>query len=303
MANGDAYSATILGSHVSDVLTAAGITACFALLGIAIANLVTLWLAKRQREFEMRRAVYLEAAVAIATGQTMIGSALDLSVTSERIRNGIEGAAGALAKINVTGKIRTIEAVGAYSKKLAEAAQRLWLGRTFLQGLETRIADLNAQRQSSEAELQRLSNFLQSIPRGTASTLSTYDNEVAKSTYQSMQGHERKIAVLSADREALLNMKLAQVRQWSDEALTFLRDLQALIPAVLVAARKEMHMKVNADKISAIFEDLAAHGDRTARNTIASVEGVFAPLLPKGAGGRPLSPESTEAGGDDASGG
>jgi hypothetical protein len=98
--------------HLLEALLPAITAAAAALFGVWLANRssarqlaaqldVAAREATRAREFEARRDVYLDAAEAIATGQSVIGVMLDVTISEAEIRENLTACLGKLAKVNV----------------------------------------------------------------------------------------------------------------------------------------------------------------------------------------------------------
>jgi hypothetical protein len=230
--------------------------------------------ATRAREFGVRRDVYLDAAEAVVTGNSMVGGMLDITISDADIREGVNKTMGKLAKINVVGHVSTLRAVADYTSTLTDAVLALWLPRAQIQGAERTIKQLQTQLDSHSADEARWIEMMKQ---------NNVQAAAGKREPQVMQMLQRQFALAKERFQATAQRQLAATalkRKIHGDSLNmqvgWLRKLQSLLPAALTAARAEMELRVDAAEVSAIFEQVAQRAEAATRRVLADAERLVA---------------------------
>lgn len=225
---------------------------------------------KRQREFDVRRGVYLDAAEAISQGQHVVGSMLDLKTTDAELREGLKRVLGNLSKTNVIATLPTVRAVSDYAMELTDAALQLWVGRAKLQHYESSLSRAASLMERSNAEKALVNTELKQVVTGNLALERTKELD---SRSKFLDGQFQKLVedsnIYNAEKGRVFN-------EYFEIQIQAMRKLQALLPAALTAARSELELGVDLPAVSEIFETVAHRGEAGARRVLDEMRKFYA---------------------------
>jgi hypothetical protein len=271
------------------------ITAGFALLGVLLAGLVN-WFtmgrqlrnasieATRAREFQVRRGVYLEAAEAIAAGNTTLASMLDTSIPNADIRTALADTFGKLAKTNVIGSLATLTAVKSYTCAMNEAAAKLWPVRFQMIRLDQitqrlqNVIDEQFKDQARWVEAMKQANVEAAAGRPQPQVFQMLQQQAALS--------QRNANDAQGKQNAVTQVRQALAMRVIETTIGELQNLQGLLPAALGAARAELDLGVDEGAVRSLFGEIAERGQAALRDSIqrsralaAEVDTAVQPIL------------------------
>jgi len=168
--------ATSQSAIIASLVTLCGavFTATIALIGILVAHRGNeKRLAKQlehdrqqkriDREMELRKSIYLEAAEAIDSGLLVLGNYANLTKTFDELFREFYEKRGALAKVHLIGKESTVTAVLEFSVAFGEELKRLSLLRLPLTQIQERINFLGDQIKLFSRERDRMIDLMKQL--------------------------------------------------------------------------------------------------------------------------------------------
>jgi len=230
--------------------------------------------ATRAREFGVRRDVYLDAAEAVVTGNTMVGGMLDTTISDADIREGVNKTMGKLAKVNVIGHVPTLHAVAEYTSTLTDALLALWLPRAQIQGAERAIKQLQVQLDAHSADQARWIEMMKQA--NVQAAAGKHEPPVMEMYQRQFAIAQEHFQVVARQQNAAAALKRKIHADNFDMQVGWLRKLQSLLPAALTAARAEMELNVDVAEVSAIFERVAQRAESGLRKLLADAERLLA---------------------------
>lgn len=120
----------------------------------ALGQLFSWFQLKSSRAFDLRQAVYVEAAAAMAKGLEFFSNVVDLSLEDSQIPAAIHPTSVAMYKIHVVGTPATIAALSGANQELTVAAMDLMKRRTLLRAAIQPVSPASEDRSEVE-ELHR----------------------------------------------------------------------------------------------------------------------------------------------------
>jgi hypothetical protein len=238
--------------------------------------------ARVAREFETRRAVYQDAAVAIAKiGQTT-GGMSNLETPDKEITHSFVEAFSALAKVQLVARLETVWPLLDFSQAAGLAAISLWPTRAVL--MQRRLQMDAIQKVISECIADK-ARWLQAMAQENLKA--TPDPVYFSRLRQQFDGAEERRVNFENQFKVLL---LQQQQEQSDFALKCIstnREMQRAIPPLWGSSRRELHL----DADEAQYERKI---DEQFQAMIAALEDLRQRLLP--AAKPPLLAKDTGAG-------
>jgi hypothetical protein len=226
----------------------------FTLLGVWLTNLAS---ARRQREqlvhdrelrlqereFSVRRDVYLSAAEAVTATFQVLGRHQDLDVPNDVLLAPYLGKAPAMSKVHVVGHEDTVHAFVTYGGALTAAFLRLGLRRARVLALKQALAlcqaQLDAYGDERDTTLRMIKEeVLEPVRNDRRWNLLQQRFEYASSkANESIAEHGRKSEELTREHLELLRDVHAEIR-----------GVSALLVPLVVSVRRELHMPIDAEK-------------------------------------------------------
>ena len=230
--------------------------------------------ATRAREFSARRDVYLDAAEAVATGQSTVGGMLDVTLSDSDIRTSVNATMGKLAKVNVIGQVTTLRAVADYTSALTDALLKLWVPRGQLQTADRAIHQLQAQLDAHAAEQARWIEMMKQA--NVQAAAGKPDPQVMQMFQRQFEIAQKNFEETAKKQAEVFRLKRKVYADNFDTLIGQLNKLQSLLPAALTAARAEIELTVDLTEIAEIFEQVAQRGEASMREVIAEAERLIA---------------------------
>jgi hypothetical protein len=225
--------------------------ALIAIGGVLLASRAARKESAKQRLFEMRRTVYLEAAEAIARAQNVIGSMGDLEIPNRDIARDVNAAVATLAKIQVVGHPDTVRAVTNYQAVLTEALTALWPKRW---ELLNRRKIIEVQEKAVAGQLADKDRWLEEMKQQNVQGLP--DPQHFKRIQQQFDTAE-KLRLGFTERLAALNAEqLRDALVHFEHGLQELDRLMQAIPPALARSRAELELPGDESEFVAILTQL-----------------------------------------------
>jgi uncharacterized membrane protein len=277
-----AAAAATAAGHIPDAVWAAIAASGITLFGVYLANKNSRTQLRmqldasakesgRQRHFEMRRAVYLDAAEAIARAQNVVGSMGDVDLPNREIATKINSAVETLAKILVVGHPETVKGVANYQAILTEALAALWPKRWELLNRRKLIA---VQEKAIAAQLADKERWLEQMKQ--ANVQGRPDPQL----FQNLQGQFEVAEKLRLDftqqLAALNEVQARESLEHFDHGLHQLAKLMQAIPTALARSRAELELPGEEIEFVAILTELKERQQAAVRELAEKVRAAVA---------------------------
>lgn len=208
---------------------------------------------ERERTLSLRRSVYLPAAEALIRAQQTLADVIDIDVPGEEPQRVLSDALAVCSRIHVVGSERTVRALMEYVAALAPAYMELLTLRIPLVKRNQQAIAHQAVADKANADLARTTELMKQFNLSGQTDSAAWDRLVRQSKRESELMHEetRKSKELrDANMAATLDLALR------------MRDLGAgvasLFPDVLLAARAELDLPIDAAEYRQLMDDQLA---------------------------------------------
>ena len=202
----------------------------------------------RERQFDMRRRVYLDGAEAIARANASVARMADLELPNTEIARIGNETIERLAKVQVVATVPTVRAIADYQVTINECMTELWPGRWALLARAGAIAALTEQIRTAIADRDRwLEQIKQANVRGMAVTDATSQGILQGLWAQYNIAEELRVKFTDQHR-ALLREQHREQLKFVEECLTKVQPLLTHLPAALTRARAELGLGQNEEQ-------------------------------------------------------
>jgi hypothetical protein len=259
----DKLPATSQAAIIASLVTLCGAiaTATIALMGIFVAHrgnekrLVKQLNHNREqkrvdREMELRKAVYLEAAEAIDAGLIVIGGYANLAKTGDELFQKFSEKRGALSKVHLIGKESTVTDVLAFNVEFGEELKRLSLLRQPLTQIQDRINFLTDQINSSIKERDRMIDLMKQL--NFEGNQEPHRWEFVKKTFEF---EEKKINNAIKERESLHTQLKHDWAIFASECVAASNRVTQLVAPAVKAVRDELELPFNYETYKATIDE------------------------------------------------
>lgn len=276
---------TIAASPMSDVVLAALIgaggvvlTAVVTITGVLLANWnsrkqlrmqleASAQEAARQRHFEMRRTVYLEASEAIAKAQHLVACMADIELPNREIGYGINAAIATLAKIHVVGHPDTVRAVAEYQAVLNEVMCALWPMRW---SLLNRHKVIEVQEKAVNAQAADKDRWLEQMKQ--ANVQGHPDPGLFQKLQKQFDAAEELRVRFGEKLAALTEEQGFELLKYLELGMQQLEKLMEKIPAALTRSRSELEVPGEESELAAILTALKDRQQAATRSLTRTIQ-------------------------------
>lgn len=204
----------------------------------------------REREMNLRREVYLQAAEAIARGQNILTRLTDLNLSEQEMGAQFSVDSSTLAKIQIVSTNETVQAVSAFQQELASAYLELILKRVRLLERKRSIELLTEFIDRSQAEQNRLIDLMKKLNlEGNA------DQRLWKVIGDNFEFQKEQHKKYMEERNELWAEQ--NKAHLSFAKLCFLRfvEVSKLVPPAVFASREELELPIDKEAYLVTFNE------------------------------------------------
>ena len=197
---------------------------------------------RAEREFNLKRDIYLECAEVVSIGLRSMTNFANLGIPNDKLMEDFIAKSGALAKIQIVGTPKTIDALNVFSVRFSEALVKLHELRTPL------LTDLSVLKVKEKSMLDAQSDFDR--------VMESYKqfNFAGGISEQERQQHDRNTDLTlkrvgelrdeHTQRATELGLKSMSLYR---ESIKLHGEVSALLPALIEAVREEIELPIDAD--------------------------------------------------------
>lgn len=224
-------------------------------------------LKNRDREFTLRKDIYLAAAEAIATGINSLGSFANLDIPNDKLTASYIDKSSSIAKVHVIAQKDTAKAIAKLTGELGLAYLRLFARRLPLLAEKQRIAMLKEQMDAFGRERDRMLELMKQYNLSGENDRRRWDiieknfNFEQQRIDETINEHDNLAAVLYAKQIELITDCIGETTK-----------LSRLIAPVLAVVRTELEMPFDEASYVAVIEESIMHQKAAVAEFIKQVQ-------------------------------
>jgi hypothetical protein len=241
-------------------------------------------LRNRDREFSLRRDVYLEASEAISAGLIAVGRFGNLEIPNDKVTEGYTDKAPSIAKVHVIAREQTARVVMELVGELSATYMRLFAKRAPLIVQKQQLDLLNERVQRYSRERDR------TLEQMKQHNLDGAQDQRRWGVLQSNFDFEQHRVTEAAEQSAVLARNLFPKQMtYAEECIAETAKLGRLSVPVLVSIRSELELPINEVEYRTVIEDAMKKQEAALKEFVQAVR-AFVDTQPAAAGDAPQAP-------------
>lgn len=221
----------------------------------------------RERQMTWRREVYLEATEAISRGLSYLARLVDLNTSHTELSAAYQDDVAKIAKIQVVGTDKTVQAVAAFSNEFTSIYMELSFARMDLDSRQQRIQVLDRFSEKASAELDRYIELMKqlNLQGSTDRRLWEVLNQNVEFVRKQQEGYSQQRTALAVEQG---KEHLAVIRSFLNQN----HRLVALIPAAVFAVRDELELPLDREEYMRSFNESLERNKATLESFLDKIQ-------------------------------
>jgi hypothetical protein len=211
----------------------------------------------RERTMSLRREVYLEAAGALITLQTLLGKVADLDHDQKAVLDAFSDGQAKLAKVQIVGSQRTVEAVMAYINALAPAFIELLSRRA---PLAVRKSAIDTHDGSANKALVEQERFVAMTQQYNLEGIT--DQQKRKAVDDQFKLAQQRFEYNSGRANELRIEQMTEILEIGRRSVTLVKQITRLLPNAVLAVRSEFEIPLDEERYQQLANAQIADVDR-----------------------------------------
>lgn len=212
-------------------------------------------IASIEREKQLKKEVYMEAAEALTRSLNMKGNFANLNNSEESLTARLSSDSGKIAKVQIVGTGDVVKAVTALMNAIGEVTMSLMLERKSLVHRKAAIEVQEEFRNRSRSEVDRYILIMknQNLEGNTDRTLwDTID--------RSIEFENQQIKKYSDEIDRLSELQNKEHAEYSRKCMDTFFEVSSLVPEVVLSVRKDLDLDIEPDEYAEIYTDSLKKG-------------------------------------------
>lgn len=202
-----------------------------------------------EREKTLKKEVYLDAIESITKTQGMIAAFSNLNISEDQISSGFANENGKIAKVQLVGSEKTVEAVTKFMGEIGEATLSLMLKRSSLISRKNEIQLIEGFRVKSQSEVDRYVGIMKDLNLRGIIDEQTWAN--VKTSYET---EFKQLDGLNEQLDELWRQQNAEHMEFVKVCMEKFFYISSMLPQALLSAREELDLAIHEEKYLKIVE-------------------------------------------------
>lgn len=219
-----------------------------------------------EREYSLRRDVYLTATEAIATSLASLGRFTDLNIPNDELTRTIAEKLPFVAKVQVIGGNDIVKGVVEAAGELGSLTQTLIVRRIPLSLVKAEIDTLGIMITRSSSEKDKLLELMKSY--NLSGEIDARKWDVIKGGFQ----YEEKVVADALEKQKRLHNSLLEKQlDYTRECIQGIHKIGRLLTPILLAMRKELNLPLDAPSYTRMINEAQATQIEVLERTLQEV--------------------------------
>ena len=224
-------------------------------------------IASIEREKQLKKEVYMEAAEALTKALNMIANFPNLNESEESLTAEFSLEVGKIAKVQIVGTGKTVQAVTTLMNSIGEATLALMLAR---QPLVQRAAAIDIRkrfRDKSQSEVDRYLSIMKSLNLQGNSDQGLWDT-----INRSIEFENGSINKYNDEIDSLIGVQNKEQAEYSSKCMNTFFEISTLLPNVVLAVREELDLKIDPNEYVEIYTNSLKKGELVFNEFLMNLE-------------------------------
>ena len=224
-------------------------------------------IASIEREKQLKKEVYMEAAEALTKALNMIANFPNLNESEESLTAEFSLEVGKIAKVQIVGTGKTVQAVTTLMNSIGEATFVLMLAR---QPLVQRAAAIDVRkrfRDKSQSEVDRYLSIMKSLNLQGNSDQGLWDT-----INRSIEFENGSINKYNDEIDSLIGVQNKEQAEYSSKCMNTFFEISTLLPNVVLAVREELDLKIDPNEYVEIYTNSLKKGELVFNEFLMNLE-------------------------------
>ena len=200
-------------------------------------------LAEIEREKNIRKEVYLEAAEALTRTINVIGNLANLEADDQEITKQMNNDSGSIAKVQIVGSASTVKSVTTIMGSTGAAIMELMLERSVLKQRKTNIDILNELRSKSQSEIERYISIMKNL-----NLEGNKDPNLWKTLNENIEFETKQRDKLQAEINQLWDMQNKEHLEFTKKCMSRFFEISRKIPDAVLSMREDLNLPISSEE-------------------------------------------------------